>query len=76
MGEMGVKMITTKEPDDDMLKVAIESINAVCDETWPDEMIKIAADGTIEPLPEDTAAETPAENEPTTEETDTSKEEE
>ncbi len=54
-----LQMITTKEPDDDMLRIAIASINAVCDDSAAYEQMKISADGTVEPLtePEETTSE-------------------
>ena len=54
MPGLWLQMITTKEPDDDMLQVAIASINAVCDEGETYSQVKISADGTVEPLPEET----------------------
>lgn len=50
MPGLWLQMITTKEPDEKMLEVAIASINAVCDDSEPGEDKKVNADGSVEML--------------------------
>ena len=47
MPGLWLQMITTKEPDEKMLEVAIASINAVCDDSKPGEDKKVNADGSV-----------------------------